>query len=229
MPYSTYLLLVLATLPEVKNQEAQPDDQDLVNVMEPILQRLRQLVEQFGQQRLTPTAVYQFEQQLQEELRELGRVMTQWTYNRLEPEVATLPKHVHFEAGPYTRLNAKTPQNAWTLFGQIRLWRVGYRPTDKTGDPTLFPLALSLGLVQGASPALAERAARLFGATGMTQSHALQRLREDHGVGWGVKKLRQVGAVVSAAMTEQRQETQVDQLLDWLTQAAASRASTSRC
>ena len=35
----------------------------------------------------------------------------------------------------------------------------------------------------------------------MTQSHTLQRLREDHGVGWGVKKLRQVGAVVSAAMT----------------------------
>ena len=143
-------------MPKVKNQEAQPDDQDLVNVMEPILQRLRQLVEQFGQQRLTPTAVYQFEQQLQEELRKLGRVMTQWTCNRLEPEVATLPKHVRFEAGPYTRLNQKTAQNVWTLFGQIRLHRVGYRPTDKTGDVTIFPLALSLGLIHGATPALAE-------------------------------------------------------------------------
>ena len=66
--------------------------------------------------------------------------------------VDNLAKHVHFEASAYTRLNAKTPQNAWTLFGQIRLWRVGYRPSDKSGDATIFPLALGLGLVQGRTP-----------------------------------------------------------------------------
>ena len=51
----------------------------------------------------------------------------------------------------------------------------------------------------------------------------MKRLREDCGVGWGVKKLRQVGEVLSAVMAEQRQETQVAKLLDWLEQAAASR------
>ena len=103
-----------------------------------------------------------------------------------------------------TRLNRKTPQNVWTLFGQIRLQRVGYRPSDKAGDATLFPLALALGLVEGATSALAERAAGLMSDAGMTQQTVLKRLRQDHGVGWGVKKLRQVTAWVSAEMAEQR-------------------------
>jgi hypothetical protein len=224
MPYSTYLLLALATLPEfTKSDSADEPVPDLPEVMAPLLERLRALVGRFREQRVTPADVYRFEQEMQELLRELGRVTTQWTYNHLEPEVAALPKHVRFEAGPYTRLNQKTPQNVWTLFGQIRLHRIGYRPTNKTGDATIFPLALSMGLVHGATPALAERTARLLGSSGMTQSQTLERLREDHGVGWGVKKLRQVGEAVSAAMAEQRHETQVDQLLEWLAQAAASR------
>lgn len=225
MLYSTCLLLALATLPALKNRNsaAQPAGQDLPEVMEPILERLRQLVAQFLQHRVTAADTCRFEQHLHEELRELGRALAQWAYQRLEPAAATLPKHVRFEASLYTRLNHKTPQNVWTLFGQMRLQRSGYRPTAKTGDPTIFPLALSMGLVHGATPALAERAARLLGATGMTQSQTLQRLREDHGVGWGVKKLRQVSAVVAAAMAEQRHETQAAKLLDWLAQAAASR------
>jgi hypothetical protein len=81
---------------------------------------------------------------------------------------------------------------------------------------------MALGLVHGASPALAERAGRLLASTGMTQSQTLQRLRHDCGVGWGVKKLRQVSATLSAAMTEQRHETQVAKLLEWLQQATAT-------
>ena len=225
MSYSTYLLLALATLPEGKNADAtaKSPGEDLSAVMEPVLERVRQLVEQFRQQRVTPAQTYRFEQQLQEDLRQLGRGVTQWTYNQLEPETAALPKQVRFEAGPYTRLNHKTPQNVWTLFGQVRLGRVGYRPTNKTGDATIFPLALSLGLVHGATPALAERAAQLMGGSGMTQSQTLQRLRQDHGVGWGVKKLRQVTEAVSESMAEQRHETQVAKLLAWLEQAWASR------
>jgi hypothetical protein len=83
-------------------------------------------------------------------------------------------------------------------------------------------MALSLGLVQGASPALAGRAAQLLADTGMTQSRTLERLRQDHGVGWGVKKLRQVTGAVAAALTAQRHATQVEQLLAWLRQASAS-------
>jgi hypothetical protein len=227
MPYSIHLLLALATLPCGKSNAntgtAKEDAATLQDVIAPLLERLCQRVEHFRQERVTPTAMHRFEQQLQEELRELGRGIAQWTYNRLEPAVDALPKHVWFEAGPYTRLNQKTPQNAWTPFGQIRLSRVGYRPTNKTGDATLFPLALSLGLVHGATPALAERAARLLGGSGMTQSLTLERLRQDHGVGWGVKKLRQVTATVSQAMAEQRHDTQVDKLLELLEQATASK------
>jgi len=226
MPYSMHLLLVLATLPWTKSGQAagqgQPVEEDWREVVEPSVERMRQLVEEFRRQRVTPTAAYQFEQQLQEELRELGRSVVQETYNQLEPKVDALPKHVWFEASEHTRLNAKTPQNAWTLFGQIRLWRIGYRPTTKTGDATLFPLALSLGLVGGATPALAERAARLLSATGMSQGQTLKRLREDHGVAWGVKKLRQVTAAVSQAMAPERHDVQVQRLLELLGQASAS-------
>jgi hypothetical protein len=50
-------------------------------------------------------------------------------------------------------------------------------------------------------------------------------LRQDHGVGWGVKKLRQVTAAVAEAMAEQRHETQVQRLLELLEQASAGTGS----
>jgi hypothetical protein len=227
MPYSIHLLLVLATLPswksEVNARKGKQDETDLQDLLAPVLERLHQRVEQFCQQRATPAETYRFEQELHEEVRELARTIAQWTYNHLEPEVDALPKHVWFEASPYTRLNEKTPQNVWTLFGQIRLWRIGYRPTNKSGDTTLFPLALCLGLVHGATPALAERAARLLSGSGMTQSQTLERLRQDCGVGWGVKKLREVTESVSQAMAEERHEAQVAKLLELLDQATASK------
>lgn len=222
MHYSTHLYLLLATLPLARRAVPAHADPELADVVAPELQRLWELVADFRRQPVTPAATYQFELRLHEALRELGRGIAQHTYNHLEPDdPADLAKHVRFEATLYTRLNAKTPQNAWTHFGQIRLRRTGYRPTDKDGDPTLFPLALALGLVHGASPALAERAAQLLAGAGMTQQQALARLRQGHGVGWGVKQLRQVTAAVSRALAPQRHGAQVQQVLAWLGQAAA--------
>jgi hypothetical protein len=225
MNYSMHLLLALATLPDAPADHAgaaDPDASAFDDVLAAALQPLRQLVEDFRRQPVSPAATHAFEQRLQEALRGVGRTVVQWTYNRLEPaDVRALPMHVRFEAGPYTRLTAKTPQNAWTLFGAIRLWRVGYRPTDKGGDPTLFPLALGLGLMHGASPALAGRAGQLVAEAGMTQQRVLARLRQDYGVGWGVKKLRQLTAALSAAVAEQRPEAQAERLLGWLAEASA--------
>jgi hypothetical protein len=226
MPYSSQLLLLIASLSpltnEKKSRASGSGEEDLRKVIEPIVDQVCQLVAEFQQQPLTPTQVCRFEQELRERVRKVGRVVAQWTYNQSEPTVESLPKHVWFESMEYTRLNEKTPQNVWTLFGPVRLWRVGYRPTSKTGDATIFPLALSLGLVHGATPALAERASWYLGSSGMTQSQTLERLRQDHGVSCGVKKLRQITGAVAAAMAEQRHEVQVEKLLEWLKQASAT-------
>ena len=228
MNYSMHLFLSLATVlftetPASDNDdEARPTPPELSDAIAPALQRLHDLVDTFLQQSVSPIRTHDFEKQLQEMLRELGRAITQHTYNHLESaDLRPLAKHLQWEGTAYTRLNAKTPQNAWTLFGQIRLWRVGYRPTDKGGDPTLFPLTQALGLVQGASPALAERAARFLGETGMTQQRTLDRLRQEHDVGWGVKKLRQVTDAVAESLAQQRHEVQVEKLLSLLQKAAA--------
>jgi hypothetical protein len=229
MTYSMQLMLTVSSLlssrlrPEDGVGEAATPAADLSDVLEPAHQRLRELAEDFLAQPVSPARTQQFEQHVQEAARELGRTLVQHTYNQLEPsDVGSLPPHVRFEAGPYTRLTRKTPQNAWTLFGQIKLWRVGYRPSDKSGEPTIFPLALALGLVEGASPALASQVALLHGAAGATQRRTLQRLRQDHGVGWGVKKLRQVVAALAEAAAQQRHPAQVEKLLELLVQASAS-------
>jgi hypothetical protein len=225
MNYSMHLLLALATLPTPRRDDDPPTPATLPplsDVLAPTLQRLQELIDTFRAQPISPARARDFERQLQDVLRQGGRLVVQHTYNHLEPaHIGALAKHVHFDACSYTRLNAKTAQNAWTLFGPIRLWRVGYRPTDKGGDPTLFPLPRALGLVHGASAALAERAAVVLGEAGMTQQRTLDRLRHDHAVHWGVKKLRQVTGTVAAALAEQRHDAQVERLRTLLGQASA--------
>ena len=128
MPYSIQLWLLIASLSPLKgdkkSQESGFSEADLRKVIEPLVENVCQLGAEFQQQRLTPTQACHFEQQLREMVRELGRLVSQWTYNQAEPAVETLPKHVWFEGMEYTRLNEKTPQNVWTLFGQVRLQRV---------------------------------------------------------------------------------------------------------
>lgn len=230
MQYSTYivssLLPLLLDKAAIDRTLAEASGRSLEDKIGDILQELAETTSRLGREFLSrpidPERTFHFEHQVDECTREANRQIVQAVYNHAEPAVESLPKHVHFEASLYTRLNKKTAQNVWTLFGQIRLRRVGYRPSDKSGDATIFPLALALGLVHGATPALAERAAGLMSDTGATQQTVLRRLKQDHGVGWGVKKLRQVTAFVSDEMAEQRQEVQVEKLLELLQQATES-------
>jgi hypothetical protein len=223
MTYSMHLCLFVATLTTAEPTAALPEP-SLSDVLQGPLQQLRELVQSLREQPVSPQAACLFEQQLHGELRELGRRVIQWAFNHLEPaDVSALPKHVSCEACPYTRLQQKTPTTVATTCGSIRLWRIGYRPTNKTGDATLFPLAQHLGILQGATPALAECVARYQALAGATQQQTLQRLRQEHGVCWGVKKLRQVTATLSAALDEQRHDAQVARLLQLLEQASASR------
>jgi hypothetical protein len=224
MNYSMYLCWAVATLGYSDSVEEAPPEPELDDVLEPVLQRLRQVLREFGGQPVSPQVAFALEQQVRAELQELGRVGVEWAYNQVEPSrTEELPQHVEFEAGLYTRLNRKTPQEVATTFGKIRWWRVGYRPTHKTGDAMIFPLAGQLGIVAGATPALAERSAYYQAEAGATQRRTLQRLKHEHGVDWGVKKLRQVIDLVAQGMAAERHEVQVDKLLQWLEQAWSSK------
>jgi hypothetical protein len=222
------LLTTLLTTPlSAADASSAPDpvQPPLDEHLQPALQQLLDLASQFRSAAVSPQAALQFEQQVQLQVREIARLTVQHTYNALEPaDVQDLPKHVNCK-GSYTRLNKKTPQSVWTLFGQIRLRRVGYRSTTKDGSPTLFPLAHTLGLIEGATPALAAHVGRLMASTGMTQGQMRQRLRQDHGVGWGVKKLREVTKALAEMLAPQRHACQVERLLKLLEQAKASKGA----
>jgi hypothetical protein len=175
---------------------------------------------------LSPPAALQFERDLQTLVREVGRVATEFAYNQSEGEQPeALPPQVEHEAGTYRRLNAKTPnREVATLFGKITLWRHGYRYAERdVAEPTIFPLEVQLGLVQGATPALAGEAARLLAETGATQQTVLARLKAQHGVSWGVKKLRAVTENVAATMERFRREHQAKQVVGWLRAAQKSK------
>jgi hypothetical protein len=224
MSYSMYIALALATLGRDATDGSAATAATCTDVTEPELDRIRQLVENFLRNPVTPQATAQFEQDLKQVLRDLGRGVVQWTYNQVEPAApAALPPHVQFEGNTYRRLGAKTPQAVSTLFGPITLWRRGYRAAASAGEPVLFPLGRALGLVHGATPALVERIAHYQAETGATQRQTRERLRQEHGVTLGVKRLRQLTDFVAAAMAEHQPAAQADQVLRWLEQAEASR------
>jgi len=197
---------------------------DLDEVAKSAFLHIQELVDDFRRGPISPPVATAFENALQQATRELTRLVVQWTYNHLEPDATpALPPEVHFESSPYRRLSKKTPQEVSTLFGPITLRRLGYRAAPGVGEPVLFPLCRQLGLVQGATPALVERVAHYQAESGATQKQTLARLRREHGLNWGVKRLRQVTEFVAVAMEEHQSEAQVEQLLRWLTQAQASR------
>jgi len=169
--------------------------------------------------------VLDFEQGLAELVRELARGAVEFAYNHLEgDQPEELPHHLQHEAGQYRRLNRKTAnREVATLFGKITLYRHGYRYLQRdVAEPAIFPLEIQLGLVEGATPALASVAAKALAEAGATQEVALARLRQQHGVQWGVKKLRAVAEKLSAGMEHFRREHQAKQVVGWLRQAYAS-------
>ena len=113
-----------------------------------------------------------FKRELAELLREAGRAVAGFAYNQSEPERSEqLPHYLDYEAGQYRRLNRETPnREIATLFGEITLVRRGYRYVERdVAEPTIFPVEMQLGLVEGATPALADRAAQALAETGATQ------------------------------------------------------------
>src|SRR3954463_13283403 len=187
----------------------------------PVISRIGQMIVDFRAAGPTPSACYHFETQLHDALRELGRILVEWTYNDLEPDDRHLmPDHLHFD-GDWYRRRDKTPDRAVaTSFGVITLWRHLYQPIHGV-ERSIFPLEIRLGLAAGrATPALAERVARA--AADSTQGTVLAELRRDRGVAWSVATLRAVIAATSEGMAPHLHAAQVVQVLAWLKQADTS-------
>jgi hypothetical protein len=227
MSYSTYLSVTLATLlfpPTASETDATAaTTPPLDDVLQEAVGRIRERIDDLRRGPLSPAVLAQFEKDLQQATRELARVVTHWTYNHLEAAPAAAPAEVSFEGHSYRRLPKKTPQAVSTLFGTITLRRLGYRVEARLSEPVLFPLCRVLGVVHGVTPALAERIAFYQAEAGATQRRTLERLRREHHVAMGVKRLRQVTASVATALEEHALAVQAEQVVAWLQQAQASR------
>ncbi len=99
---------------------------DLVIQLWPVTLRIARLVSGFRGGTLSAEAMFQFESDLQDLLRQAGRLIVQWTVNHLEPD-----DDLHQEMsslflwdGEYYRRRKKSPlRNLNCLFGPIALRR----------------------------------------------------------------------------------------------------------
>jgi len=215
MTYSNWIRRVLARgLADVEDQ--------VRRILEPLLVEVVKTVTVFLHSPVSPVSSLRFEEDIKHLVRGVGRSVVEWTYNRIESdEPHRLPHDVRFEGSGYRRLNHKTPnRHVATLFGKVTLMRFGYRDWQREGgEPTLFPLERQLGLLGGASPALASAAGHYLAEAGATQGVVLGRLSREHGVVWGVKKLREVTARLADAMEPFCRTFQAEKVLAWLQQA----------
>jgi hypothetical protein len=188
----------------------------------PVISRIGQLIVRFRTAELTPSACHQFETQLHDALRQLGRIIVEWTYNHLESDDRhQMPDHLRFDGDWYRRRDKTPNRSVATLFGTITLWRYLYQPIHGV-ERSIFPLEIRLGLAAGrATPALADRVAHA--AVDATQSTVLADLRRDQGVAWSVETLRLVIATTWEGMTPHFQAAQVARVLAWMEQANTSK------
>ncbi len=187
----------------------------------PVIARIGQLIATFHAAGPTPVSSHHFEVQLHDSLRELGRIIVEWTYNHIEPDDTRLMSgHLRFD-GDWYRRRPKTPnRKVATLFGTVTLWRYLYQPIHGL-ERAIFPLEIRLGLAAGhATPALAERVAHA--AVDSTQEVLRAALKRDHAVAWSVQTLRNVIAATCEGMAPHAHAAQVAQVLSWLEQAQAS-------
>lgn len=218
-PYSTLINCVFATAVADVDRRV---NEILCGKMTEIIE----LVVHFLSQPITPTTFFEFEERLREIVRESGREVIEFAVNECEPESAEdTPHDVKYEAGGYRRLRNKTPNRfVETTFGTITLQRHGYRYWHRDQKaPTIFPVELILGLVKGATPALAGEIARMMAESGATQNRVLQHVKRQFGVSLSIQRLRDLVQSVSESMENYRQHYQVLKLLELLKQAYTSR------
>jgi hypothetical protein len=146
------------------------------------------LIEQFLHDEPTPQKMAEFEGELSALLREVGRCIMAWVFDRLEPESDdAAPSRLQFEGRLYRR-RGKYRRSLATLFGTVEVWRRLYEPLTR-GVHAMHPLELRLGVEAGlATPALADRVGRW--AADPTQGQVLEMMEKDHGVHWSCTQNR---------------------------------------
>jgi hypothetical protein len=169
----------------------------------------------------TPEATYEFEREVEANLRAMGRGTLEFTYNAAEPQEADeLPPRVQLGRRQFRR-NRKTPNEIATLFGPIVLRRCFYQSVEP-GERGLAPLERRLGIVARlATPALADETARLN--ADMTQFQTCQMLQHRHDVKWSHGTLRRVVAAMAQNYAPLRHEAQVQRLIELLKKSEKSR------
>src|SRR5271166_6362136 len=76
----------------------------------PVITQIGRLIVRFRKFELTPQACHQFETQLHDQLRELGRLIVEWTFNHIEPrDRRDMPNRMYFQ-GTWYRRRSKTPK-----------------------------------------------------------------------------------------------------------------------
>jgi hypothetical protein len=106
----------------------------------PVITQTGRLIVAYRRADLDPQAAHRFETQLHQQLRDLGRIIVEWTFNHLEPrDPKEMPNQLRFQ-GTWYRRRSKTPnRSVATVFGTITLWRRLYQ--DLQGiEPSVFPL-----------------------------------------------------------------------------------------
>jgi hypothetical protein len=186
-----------------------------------VLLKIARLIRSFRRGERSPAIMRRFETDVHDLLLELGRRIMEWTLNGLEPKQRSeMPNQFLWNGGYYRRNELSPMRNLNCLFGPIKLLRYCYLPLEECGK-CLFPLEIQLGIVAGvATPALADMVARK--AVDLTQRQMLEHLRS-HRVRWGVETLKKVTHAMAEMLSIHRQEAQVQQVLDWLQQAAKSK------
>ena len=123
--------------------------------LQQVHERLAQTIAEFVSKPVTPESTAQLEQMLGDVSKQSMRDILQFTFNQLE-DGAEAPKFVYANLGCYRRENRKTAnRRVATSFGEIELRRYPYRFAHREYEPSIFPLELQLGLVEGVTPGLA--------------------------------------------------------------------------
>lgn len=196
---------------------------EVIDLLQASLAKLRQCLDRFRQEPLTPNAFFDFEKQVQAEVREIGRRVVERAIAHLEPdEFEQVPPRVTFQGEAYRR-RKRQPKTINSTFGPIEYSRYRFEACEP-GEPSIFPLDLLLGLeVHLATPALAERVAQL--AVDHEQRVVLATLAREHGVSWSTTVLRKVIASMADGFASFRETAQVNKALAWLKKAFANKGA----